>query len=69
MTPLGLLLILLCIAISIIVTYFIVKIAVCSAIIEAQRIGNAHAGLDRVIKRAVLEALQEHNEQKKSNEV
>ena len=45
--------------VSIVVTYFIVKLAVFNAIVETQRIGNPPNGLDRIIKRAILEAAEE----------
>jgi len=65
----SIILFLLGVVVSIIITYFVIKVAVRSAIIEAQQIGDAHRGLDRVIKRAILEALEENETQKKSNGV
>ena len=65
----GIILFLLGAVVSIIITYFVIKVAVRSAIVEAQHMGDAHRGLDRVIKRAVVEALEESEKQKKSNGV
>ena len=61
MTVLGFILILLGAVISIIVTYVIVKLAVLSAITEAQRTSTPPSGLDRIIKRAILDAMEESN--------
>ena len=55
----GIILFLLGAVVSIIITFIVIKVAVRNAIIEAQQMGDAHRGLDRVIKRAVLEALEE----------
>ena len=59
MTPFGIILILFFTAVSIAVTYFVIKFAVVNAILEAQRTGDSHKGLDRIIKRAVAEVLEE----------
>ena len=51
--------------VSIVVTYLIVKLAVFNAIIETQRIGNPPNGLDRIIKRAIIEASEESRKEQR----